>query len=58
MTLAAPVLATLGNARQIFSGWKTTLQTSVFLSPASVNGASHGTTLTAFADVNADVDVC
>jgi hypothetical protein len=39
----------------------TTLLTSVFLSPTSVKnplGASHGTTLTDFADVDADVDEC
>jgi hypothetical protein len=42
-------------------GWKTTLLTSVFLSLTSVKNslaASHGTTLTDFADVDADVDEC
>jgi hypothetical protein len=37
------------------SGWKTTLLTSVFLSPTSVKNAlsaSHGATLTDFADVD------
>jgi hypothetical protein len=43
------------------SGWKTTLLTSIFLSPTRVKnpfGASHGTTLMDFADVDADVDEC
>jgi hypothetical protein len=40
-------------------GWKTTLLTSVFLLPTSVNSVPHGTMLMAdFADVHADVDRC
>jgi hypothetical protein len=41
--------------KKTFSGWKTTILTSVFLSPTSVKnalGAPHGTTLMDFADVD------
>jgi hypothetical protein len=44
-----------------YSGWKTTLLTSVFyrLHPLTMHSVPHGTMLTAdFADVDAHVDGC